>query len=115
MLDRADRLGADVQALVRIGYDMRNFAAHTGLAGHARLDKESFTTLCFFSLKNIGDSVLETLKVLGKEFRLYAAIGNYAEAMEHLSEVPAFALVDKRLQQLGEPQRYFIHPKRSNA
>ena len=71
--DRAARLGKDVELKVVRGYDMRNFAVHTGLAGVANLEKTHFEMLCALALQTIGECALGGQKIIGREFELYKA------------------------------------------
>ena len=109
LLDRAKKLDKTIELLVVEGYDMRNYAVHTGLAGVANLDKSAFEIMCAQSLEAIGHCMLGELHILGKEFELYKVIPNYWTLVDELDRVQIYAFADKALQSLGEPSRFFLH------
>lgn len=107
---RAKELDATIELRVTQGYDMRNFAVHTGLAGIVGFDKAHFEILCAQSLEGIAKCMVEILKVIGREFQFDKLIGNFWEQIEKLEEIPVWALVNKQLTSLGEPSRFGISP-----
>ena len=109
LLDRVARLDAEIQFRVVRGYDMRNFAVHTGLAGVVNLEKAHFEMLCALSLQGIGECTLAALKIMGREFSLYKALPSFWDDIHLIDEIPAHSVADKKLQSIGEPPRFFLH------
>lgn len=107
--DRAARLGKDVELTVIRGYDSRNFAIHTGLAGVMYLEKTHFEMLCALGLQTIGECALEAQKIVGKEFELSKAVANFWDQIGLIGDVAPHALADKKLQSIGEPARFFVY------
>ena len=109
--DRAEKLGKDVELRVVRGYDVRNFAVHTGLAGVVNLEKRHFEMLCALGLQTIGECALEAHKIIGKEFELYKASPDFWDQIHLIDDISTHAVADKKLQSIGEPPRFFVHLK----
>jgi hypothetical protein len=110
LVDRSKKLDKNAEYLVIKDYDRRNFSVHTGLAGVVNLSPAAFESMCAFALNLIGDCMLSELHILGKELRLDDAIPHYQETLDEIGRVQVFAFVDKILQSLGEPSRYWVGP-----
>ncbi len=106
MLDRADKLDDDaVTLLVREYYDLRNFNVHSGLAGVAGLEKSGYVGLCYLAFEALGLCLFRVLRILERELKLKTVIQNFDETMTELERISMWAMVDLRLQALGEPSR----------
>ncbi|MBY0495868.1 MAG: hypothetical protein K2Y23_16785 [Cyanobacteria bacterium] len=106
--ERAEKIDKAMQDRVAQGYDMRNFAVHTGLAGVVNFEKAHLEMQCALSLKDVGECAAGAIKIVGQEFHLYKAMPDFFERLEELENIPVFAIADKKLQSAGEPPRFMI-------
>jgi hypothetical protein len=106
---RAKMLGIPEELLVLEGYDMRNFAVHTGLVGFLGLDVNAFEIMCAQAVRGISVCMVSALKILGKELNVRAHVDAYDKIIADLEDVPAFVTIDNALRAQGEPQRYWWH------
>jgi hypothetical protein len=106
---RAERLGLDEKYTVIDGYDIRNFAVHTGLTGVMGFDVPMFEALCSKALRNIADCMISALKIIGRELDIHPTVDVYDSIIADLEKAKLFAVADHALRARGEPQRYFWH------
>lgn len=107
--ERAAFIGDSMELLVLQGYDMRNFAVHTGLAGLVGLTNAGFAMLFALGLGTIAQCLQTILTITEAELRLAEHIPSFPDVLSRLEELHALALADHRLQQLGEPSRLAVH------
>jgi hypothetical protein len=105
---RAEKIDKAMQDRVAQGYDMRNFAVHTGLSGVVNLEKAHLEMQCALSLKDIGECAAGAIKITGQEFQLYKGMPDFFERLEEVAQIPTFAIADKLLQSVGEPPRFLL-------
>jgi hypothetical protein len=105
---RAERIDKALQDRGAQGYDMRNFAVHTGLSGVVNFEKAHLEMQCALSLKDIGECAAAAIKIIGQEFHLYKGMPDFFERLDAVGESPVFAIADKKLQSVGEPARFMI-------
>ena len=60
--ERTERIDKATQDRVAQGYDMRNFAVHTGLLGVVNFEKAHLEMQCALSLKDIGECAVGASK-----------------------------------------------------
>jgi hypothetical protein len=106
---RAKILGVSEELQVLEGYDMRNFAVHTGLAGVMGFDATAFEIMCSQAVQGISACMLSALKIMGEELDVHAHVDVYDKIIAALENVAGFVIVDNALRALGESQRYWWH------
>jgi hypothetical protein len=106
---RAQKLDKAIEHRVAQGYDMRNFAVHTGLGGVINFEMTHLAMQCALSLRDIGECAAAALRIIGQEFELYKGLPDFFDHLAEVEKIPTFAIADKNLQSLGEPQRFFLH------
>jgi len=106
---RAQRLGLEEELKVLDGYDMRNFAVHTGLTGVMGFSQTMFEALSAKALRNIADCMISALRIVGRELNIHATVDVYDRIIEDLEKAKRFTVADQALRARGEPQRYFWH------
>ena len=70
-------LGKDFEQLVTHGYDMRNFAVHTGLTGVMGLESKIFEMIAARSLHGIVECMRGELRIIGHEFGMATDVPRY--------------------------------------
>lgn len=106
--ERAKAVGPEAQLKVAHGYDMRNFASHTGVAGVLNVPSSTFELIYNQSVANIADCTMDILKVLGVELDVSKTVAEYDYIVEYFSDLHSFCLCDALLRGAGEPQRLFF-------
>jgi hypothetical protein len=106
--ERAERIDKAMQDRVARGYDMRNFAVHTGLSGVVNFETAHLEMQCALSLQDIGECAAGAMKIIGQEFQLYKGMSDFFERLDAVADIPVFAIADKKLQSVGEPARFMI-------
>jgi hypothetical protein len=109
LLDRSAKLGPEFELFTTEYYDVRNFAAHTGLAGFVGLERDGVEILCFMSFQMIAICLIGMLKILGDELHVSAALIDFAHIIDTIDNLPVYALADAKLRSIGERQRVRIH------
>lgn len=107
--ERAEKLGVQEELQVLEGYDMRNFAVHTGLAGIMGFDATAFEIMCSQAVQGISACMLSALRILGKELKVCAQVDVYDRILADLEHVAGCTIIDNALCSQGEPQRYWWH------
>ena len=107
--DRASLLDAKAEEFVLQGYDMRNFAVHTGLAGITGLDNHGYVLMCSLSIKNIADRLIGILTLSNAELGLSKHIPAFDGVIEMFDELHTYALADAVLRERGEEPRLRLH------
>ena len=107
--ERAEKLGVQEELRVLEGYDMRNFAVHTGLAGVVGFDADAFEIMCSQAVQGISACMISALKIMGRELNVYAQVDVYDRILADLEHVAGFTIIDNALRSQGEPQRYWWH------
>lgn len=110
VLDRAKAVGPDAQLLVLHGYDMRNFAVHSGIASIMNVPDTAQELVFVQSVANVARCLLDTLRIVGIELEVPKTIEAYNGIVEYLDDVMAYAVSDALLRGQGEPQRLFYRP-----
>jgi hypothetical protein len=110
MPQRAKKLDSQAELAVLEGYDMRNFAVHTGIAGIMNLERSAFEAMCAQALTNTGRGALEALRIIGAELSVHETVDVYDRILADLDALPVYAMADQILRTAGEAQRYFLHP-----
>ena len=105
--DRAKRAGGNWEDRYCYYYSMFSWYVHSGLTGVAGIPQEKFDAIAAVAYHLIKDVVLDSYKILGHELLLPKAMPEWDERMKFLDLTDGLALVDKQLQSLGEPMRFF--------
>jgi hypothetical protein len=87
-------------------YYMLSWQIHSGVVGAAGLQQDSFDIFVADAHRLIRDTVIDAFGVLGRELHLAQAMNEWGNRLEFLRHVSGIALVDQRLQGLGEPARF---------
>jgi hypothetical protein len=91
---RAALLGATFEKMVIDGYDVRNWHTHSGLAGVANLQPESFVAMCSLALSDLHKCALGTVGVVAAEFKEEQAFAGAKPWLERLRTLPGSVLTD---------------------
>jgi hypothetical protein len=102
---RAAQVGPDWEERYVRHYYMLSWHIHSGLVGVTGLSREMFDIFVSDAHRLVRDSVLDAYTILGNELHLARAIEQWQEQLQFLRRVSSLALVDLRLQALGEPPR----------
>lgn len=103
---RAQQVGPKWEERYVQHYYMLSWHIHSGMVGAAGLSQEVFDIFVADAHRLIRDSVIDSYSVLGRELHLAQAMDEWIKRQEFLQHVSGFALVDQRLQCLGEPARF---------
>ena len=106
--ERARAVGPEAQLLVLHGYDMRNFAVHSGVAGIMNVPATAHELIFVQSVANISKCLLEVLRIVGLELEIPKSIEAYSGIVDYLEDLMVYAVSDAGLRQQGEPQRLFF-------
>jgi hypothetical protein len=87
-------------------YYMLSWHIHSGITGILDLPQDAFDYFVMEAFQLSTDAVVESYKIIGRELHLERAIPKWPETIAFLDRVIGLALVDKRLQSLGEPHRF---------
>jgi hypothetical protein len=107
--ERAEKLGLEEELRVLEGYDIRNFAVHTGLTGIMGLDANAFEIMCSQAAHGIAECMMSALRIMGRELNIHAQFEWYELVLEKLSHVALFTVADNALIAKGESRRYQWH------
>lgn len=105
--DRAKRAGSNWEDRYYYYYAKFSWYVHSGLTGVVGISQDKFDVIAAVAYCLIKDVVFDSYKVLGGELLLPKAMPEWNKRMEFLSLIQGLALVDKQLQSLGEPMRFF--------
>ncbi len=87
-------------------YYQLSWHIHAGLTGVADLPREHFDAFSSLAHKLATDVILDSYHIVGAELHLANAIPEWADHQFFLQKAISLALVDERLQTLGEPVRF---------
>jgi hypothetical protein len=104
---RAEHVGGPWEERYVRQYCMFSWHIHSGLVGVAGLPKEAFEIVASQAYGLSTDAILDSFRIVGVELKLDSAIPKWAEHLSFLGHITGMALVDGRLQALGEPARLF--------
>jgi hypothetical protein len=108
LLNRAKEIGSEAQLLVLRGYDMRNFAVHSGVAGMVNLPPNALELVFVQSAANVAKCMVDALRILEKELKIGVTVEAYSDVVDYIADqLPSYAVADIILRGQGEPQRYF--------
>jgi len=103
---RAQQVGGSwEERYVRYYYQL-SWHVHAGMVGAADLPQETFDIFSAEAYRLSTDVALDTYSILGATLRLAQAMQEWNERLTFLGRVIGLALVDERLQGLGEPARF---------
>ena len=113
---RARALGVSFEALyVRYSYEL-SWHVHPGAVGVGGIPREDFDIFVAKAHELVLHAVTEGFVLVGRALHLDAAIDGFDEKIAFLRRIPGLRLVDLRLQELGEAQRFsFVEPERNAA
>lgn len=103
---RAQHVGDIWEARYVQNYYVLSWHIHAGIAGVAGLPQDAFDCFAMEAFQLSTDVALDTYNIIGQELRLAKAMPKWDESVTFLRQVIGMALVDKRLQNLGEPRRF---------
>jgi hypothetical protein len=72
----------------------------------ADLPQDAFDCFAMEAFQLSTDVLLDSYRILGRELQLAKAMPEWNDRLAFLDRVIGLALVDKRLQSLGEPMRF---------
>ncbi len=104
---RAEHVGGPWEERYVQQYYMFSWHIHSGLVGVAGLPKEAFEIIASQAYGLSTDVILDCYRIVGVELKLASAIPDWTEHLSFLGHITGMALVDGRLQALGEPARLF--------
>jgi len=102
---RAQHVGGPWEERYVHHYYMLSWHMHAGLTGVANLPTEAFDIFASQAHKLSIEVILDCYRVAGVELQLALAIPEWTHHLSFLENIKAWALVDGRLQALGEPAR----------
>lgn len=109
LMDRAKAVGSAAQLLIIRGYDMRNFAVHSGVAAVTNVPSTAIEFVHVQSVTNVANCMVDALRILGNELKIGESIEPYDLMVEYIAEqLPSYSIADAVLRDKGEPQRYFF-------
>ena len=100
---RAEHVGGPWEERYVQQYYMFSWHIHSGLVGVADLPKEAFEIVASQAYGLSTDVILDCYRIVGVELKLDSAIAKWTEHLSFLGHITGMALVDARLQALGEP------------
>jgi len=106
--DRPKAVSPEAQLLVLHGYDMRNFAVHSGVAGIMNVPATPQELIFVQSVANVAKCILEALRILGTELEIPQSVEAYHGIVDYLDDLMAYSVSDAVLRLQGEPQRLFF-------
>src|SRR5262249_24520458 len=106
--ERAKAVSTEAQLLVLHGYDMRNFAVHSGVAGIMNVPATAQELIFVQSVANVAKCLIEALRIMGTELEIPKRIEAYDGIMDYLDDLVPYAVADAVLREQGEPQRLFF-------
>ena len=102
---RAQQAGAIWEERYVRSYYRLSWHIHSGMAGSANVPIEAFEIFSAEAHRLIADSVLDCYRVLGSELQIASSLDTWPQDLEYLEAFSALALLDLKLQSLGEPSR----------
>jgi hypothetical protein len=102
---RAQHVGGPWEERYVQHYYMLSWHMHAGLAGVGDLPTEAFDIFASQAHQLSTDVILDCYRIAGVELQLAMAIPEWTDRLSFLEHIIAMALVDGRLQALGEPAR----------
>ncbi len=102
---RAQHVGGPWEERYVRQYYMLSWQIHGGLTEVAELPKEAFDILASQAHQLATGVILDCYRILGSELHLASSIPKWTNHLNFLEHVVGLALVDGRLQALGEPAR----------
>jgi hypothetical protein len=106
--DRAKAVSPEAQLLVLHGYDMRNFAVHSGVAGIMNVSATAQELIFVQSVTNVAKCLMEVLRIIGIELEIPKSVEAYNGIVDYLDDLVVYAVSDAVLRMQGEPQRLFF-------
>src|SRR5207247_1690275 len=106
--DRAKAVSPEAQLLVLHGYDMRNFAVHSGVSGITNVPATAQELTFVQSVANVARCLLEALRIMGTELEIPKSVEAYIGIVDYLDDLMPYAVADAVLRLQGEPQRLFF-------
>jgi hypothetical protein len=103
---RARQVGPNWEERYVRHYYMLSWHVHSGEVGTTGLRQDVFDAFVGDAHCLIRDSVIDSYAVLGHELHLTQAVDDWVNRLDFLRRVSGFALVDQRLQALGETSRF---------
>ena len=103
---RARHVGGTWEEWYVQNYYMLSWHIHPGITGIVNLPQEAFDYFAMEAFQLSTDVVVESYNIIGRELHLDRAMSEWGDSLAFLGRVIGFALVDKRLQSLGEPHRF---------
>ena len=103
---RACHVGADWEERYVCYYSILSWHIHSGVVGVAGLAQELFDVFVADAHRLARDSAIGAYDIVGRELHLARAMDRWSESLEFLRNVSGMALVELRLQALGEPPRF---------
>jgi hypothetical protein len=102
---RAQHVGGPWEERYVQHYYMLSWCMHAGLTGVANLPKELFDVFASQAHQLSNDVILDCYRIVGVELQLALAVPEWTDRLSFLENIRGMALVDGRLQALGEPAR----------
>ena len=102
---RARRVGGPWEERYVQYYYKLSWYMHSGLTGVADIPKDLFDALAAQAFQLSKDVILDCYRIIGEELQLALAIPGWISHLHFLEHIVGMALVDGRLQALGEPAR----------
>jgi len=103
---RAKQVGGNWEERYVRDYYMLSWHIHSGLVGITGLAQDMFDIFVAVAHRLVRDSVIDAYGIVGNELHLVQAMEQWPEKLQFLRNVSGLALVDLRLQGLGEPSRF---------
>lgn len=103
---RAAHVGARWEERYVRHYSILSWQIHSSVVGVAGLAQELFDVFVADAHRLARDSALDAYDIVGQELHLAHAMDQWAATLEFLRNVSGMALVELRLQALGEPPRF---------
>lgn len=106
--DRAKAVSPEAQLLVLHGYDMRNFAVHSGVASIMNVPATAQELIFVQSVANVAKCLIEAFRIIGTELEIPKSVEAYNGIVDYLDDLMVYAVSDAVLRIQGEPQRLFF-------
>lgn len=103
---RAKHVSPDWEERYVRHYNVLSWHIHSGLVGVTGLSPDMFDVFVSDAHRLMRDSVIDAYDIIGDELHLAPAMERWNDTLQFLRRVSGFALLDLRLQELGEPSRF---------